>query len=101
MAVGFDESVPLYSVEAEMSTLGAMLLSERAAEEIVTILQEDDFYRPSHRLVYRAMKALIAGHKPIDPVTLREELKSRGDLANVGGQEYLNELDLYRPKRRQ
>ena len=67
MAVGFDESVPLYSVEAEMSTLGAMLLSERAAEEIVTILGEDDFYRPAHRLVFRAMKALIAAHKPIGP----------------------------------
>ena len=70
MAVGFDESVPLYSVEAEMSTLGAMLLSERAAEEIVTILAEDDFYRPSHRLIFRAMKSLIGGHKPIDMVTL-------------------------------
>ena len=75
MAVGFDESVPLYSVEAEMSTLGAMLLSERAAEEIVTILNDDDFYRPAHRLVFRAMKALISGHKPIDMVTLIEELK--------------------------
>ena len=97
MAVGIDDSVPLYSVEAEMSTLGAMLLSERAAEEIVTILAEDDFYRPSHRLVFRAMKALIAGHKPIDMVTLIEELKARGDLANVGGPDYLTEIDLYVP----
>lgn len=97
MAVGFDESVPLYSVEAEMSTLGAMLLSERAAEEIVTILGEDDFYRPAHRLVFRAMKALIASHKPIDLVTLVEELKARGDLANIGGQDYLTEIDLFVP----
>ena len=97
MAVGFDESVPLYSVEAEMSTLGAMLLSERAAEEIVTILGEDDFYRPGHRLIFRAMKSLIAGHKPIDMLTLIEELKARGDLANVGGPDYLTEIDLYVP----
>ena len=97
MAVGFDESVPLYSVEAEMSTLGAMLLSERAAEEIVTILAEDDFYRPGHRLIFRAMKSLIGGHKPIDMLTLIEELKARGDLANVGGPDYLTEIDLYVP----
>ena len=97
MTVGIDESVPLYSVEAEMSTLGAMLLSERAAEEIVTILGEDDFYRPGHRLIFRAMKSLIAGHKPIDMLTLIEELKARGDLANVGGPDYLTEIDLYVP----
>ncbi len=97
MAVGYDESVPLYSVEAEMSTLGAMLLSERAAEEIVTILAEDDFYRPAHRLVFRAMKSLIAGHKPIDMTTLTEELKARGDLANIGGPDYLTEIDLFVP----
>ena len=97
MAVGIDDSVPLYSVEAEMSTLGAMLLSERAAEEIVTILQEDDFYAPRHRLVFRAMKSLIAGHKPIDMTTLTEELKARGDLANVGGADYLTEIDLFVP----
>ncbi len=97
MAVGFDESVPLHSVEAEMSTLGAMYLSERAAEEIVTILDENDFYRPSHRLVFRAMKALIANHKPIDQVTLEEELKARGDLANVGGPDYLLEIQMYVP----
>ena len=97
MAVGYDESVPLYSVEAEMSTLGAMLLSERAAEEIVTILAEDDFYAPRHRLVFRAMKSLIAGHKPIDMTTLTEELKARGDLANIGGPDYLTEIDLFVP----
>ena len=97
MAVGIDESVPLYSVEAEMSTLGAMLLSERAAEEIVTILAEDDFYRPAHRLVFRAIKSLIVAHKPIDQVTLEEELKARGDLANIGGPDYIVDLNLYVP----
>lgn len=97
MAVVPDASVPLYSVEAEMSTLGAMLLSERAAEEIVTILNEDDFYRPAHRLIFRAMKALIAAHKPIDMLTLPEELRARGDLANIGGPDYLTEIDLYVP----
>lgn len=97
MAFSPDDAVPLYSVEAEISTLGSMLLSERASEEIVTILNEDDFYRPAHRHIFRAMKALIANHKPIDMLTLIEELKARGDLANVGGTDYLREIDLSVP----
>jgi len=38
--------LPLHSIEAEMSVLGSMILSQRAAEEIVTILNEDDFIGP-------------------------------------------------------
>jgi replicative DNA helicase len=89
---GPDQLVPLHSYEAEMSALGAMILSERAAEEVPTILEEHDFYRPGHRLIYRAMLALIHGRKPIDHVTLREELLAHGHLADVGGDDYLIQL---------
>lgn len=92
-----DELVPLYSLEAEMSTLGSMLLSERAAEEIVTILAEEDFYRPAHRFIYRAMRQLVHNHKPIDMLTLPEELKARGLLADAGGEDYLLEIASYVP----
>jgi replicative DNA helicase len=89
--------LPLYSLEAEMSTLGSMLLSERAAEEIVTMIDEDDFYRPGHRLIFRAMKQLIKTHKPIDQITLEEELKAKGNLADIGGPDYLLEIAMYTP----
>lgn len=91
------ELIPLYSLEAEMSTLGSMLLSERAAEETVTILDEADFYRPAHRLIYKAMRQLIASHKPIDFLTLKEELMVRGNLADVGGEDYLLQIAEYTP----
>lgn len=97
MAVSPQELIPLYSVEAEMSTLGSMLLSERAAEEIVTILNEDDFYRPAHRLIFRAMRQLLQTHKPIDQITLEDELKARGNLADIGGPDYLLEIAMYVP----
>ncbi len=80
-----------------MSTLGSMLLSERAAEEIVTILDEGDFYRPAHRLIYRAMKQLIHNHKPIDILTLKAELMDRGNLGDIGGEDYLLEIAEYVP----
>ncbi len=80
-----------------MSTLGSMLLSERASEEIVTILEDRDFYRPAHRLIFKAMKQLIHSHKPIDFLTLKEELMARGNLADVGGEDYLLQIAEYTP----
>lgn len=97
LSYGPEELVPLFSNEAEMSTLGSMVLSERAAEEVVTILADDDFYRPSHRLIFKAMKQLIHQHKPVDLVTLRDELKARGNLGDIGGEEYLIQIAEFVP----
>jgi replicative DNA helicase len=87
-----EELVPLRSLEAEMSVLGSMLLSERAADEIVTILSEDDFYQPAHREIFRAMRQLINNAKPVDLVTLKDELIARDSLRTVGGIDYLAQV---------
>jgi replicative DNA helicase len=97
LAIGPEELVPLFSLEAEMSVLGSMLLSERAAEETVTLLEEEDFYRPAHRLIYKAMRQLVNNSKPIDFLTLKEELMARGNLADIGGEEYLLQIAEYTP----
>ena len=75
-----DERIPPHSIEAEMSALGAMMLSERGAEEVQALLTEDDFYRPGHREVFRAMRQLMLQAKVIDLVTLPHELEVRGKL---------------------
>jgi len=92
-----EELVPLHSLEAEMSTLGSMMLSERAAEEIVTILEDSDFYRPAHREIFRAIRQLVNNSKPIDGVTLRNELLDREKLGEVGGEDYLIQIAEYVP----
>jgi replicative DNA helicase len=92
-----DGIAPLFSLEAEMSTLGSMILSARAAEEIVTVLNEDDFYSPAHRHVFRALRQLVGNNKPIDFVTLKAELVAREKLEEAGGQEYLIQLAEYVP----
>jgi replicative DNA helicase len=84
-----EELVPLHSVEAEMSALGSMLFGERAADEVFSILDEEDFYRPAHREIYRAMRQLQRESKAIDLVTLKQELVRRGKLDDVGGEEHL------------
>jgi replicative DNA helicase len=80
---------PLFSDEAEMSALGSMLLSPHAAEEVISILHEEDFYRPSHRQIFHAMHLLLEGHKAIDLVTVEDELTRLDRLEDVGGQDYL------------
>ncbi len=93
----YDEARPLSSIPHEMSLLGAMLLSDAACAEALRAVREEAFYRPSHRMIFRAMGSLVKRSREVDPVSLREELIAQGNLANVGGQEYLNEIDLYVP----
>jgi replicative DNA helicase len=81
-----------WSNDAEQAVLGAMLLDQDAALKAVELLDDTMFYREGHRLLFRAMAALVERGDVIDPVTLREELTRRGDLDRAGGMEYLGGL---------
>ncbi|MCZ7580166.1 MAG: replicative DNA helicase [Fimbriimonadaceae bacterium] len=80
---------PLYSVEAEMSALGAAMFGERPAELVLKLVDDDDWYFPAHRDIYVAMRQLQMDNKPIDMVTVKQELIRRGKLEAVGGEDYL------------
>lgn len=79
-------------VAAEQAVLGAMMLSSRAADDVIEILQSQDFYRPSHSTVYAVLVSLLARSEPTDPVALAHALESAGDLNRVGGRSYLHTL---------
>jgi len=90
-----DESlrrVPPQSLEAEEAVLGGILLDNTALDRITELVHVDDFYRESHRTVFRAMLDLSARNEPSDLITLAEVLKGHGELAAVGGSAYLAEL---------
>src|SRR5689334_22706357 len=89
VAAHLQELAPLYSIDAEMSTLGSMLLSDRAAEEIVSIITDEDFYHPANREIFRAMRQLLTNSKSIDEVTLPQELIARGVYESIGGWDYI------------
>jgi replicative DNA helicase len=86
------EKVVPHSIEAERSVLGAILVENKAFNEAAEMLQENDFYRDSHRKIYAKMEALWEQSKAIDPLTLSEELKKSGDLESIGGAAYLASL---------
>ena len=86
------ERVPPHNVEAEESILGSMLLSKDAIADVLELLHEDDFYRPAHRTVFRSVLDLYSHGGAVDAVTVAEDLRRNGTLADVGGAPFLHTL---------
>jgi len=84
--------VPPQNVEAEQSVLGAILLDNDAINQAIEILTAEDFYRESHREIFRAMAALSERNQPVDAITLTDALRTGGALEAVGGVGYIAEL---------
>ena len=85
--------VPSHSQEAEQSVLGSLLLDEDAWDVVAETLQDVDFYRHEHRLIYRAMTEVREEKdQPIDIVTVAESLEEHGEIEKVGGRQYLSFL---------
>src|SRR5262249_46633954 len=80
--------LPPQNVEAEQSVLGAVLLDNSAMAKTMELLVEENFYRTSHRKIYRVMLDLSDGGEVIDQITLTERLKAQGEIEGVGGAAY-------------
>ena len=87
-----DLKVPPHSLEAEQSVIGGLMLDNRSWDDIADIVNEQDFYRHDHSLIFRAVNALAEEDKPYDVVTVSEWLGSRGELDSIGGLAYLSIL---------
>jgi replicative DNA helicase len=88
---GFDR-VPPHSLEAEVSVLGAALISTNAASDVVQILHAEYFYRNAHRLVFEAVQALQSTGEAVDTVTVTDWLGRRDRLDEVGGPAAIHDL---------
>ena len=75
--------------EAEASVLSAMMVSAEALQECLIELVPDDFYFPSNRTVFVAMREMFEKNMPIDTISLADYLKSSGELERVGGRSFL------------
>jgi replicative DNA helicase len=86
--------VPPQNLEAEGSVLGAMMVSEGAIAPVIldVRLQDEDFYRERHRIVFRAVTGLYEQGEPVDALTVSEYLAQHGELAEAGGKEAVSEL---------
>ena len=84
--------LPPYSIEAEQSVLGGLMIDNSTWEQVADQIAEEDFYRRDHRLIFRAITALAENDQPLDVITLSEWLEQQKELENVGGLSYLGAL---------
>lgn len=89
--------VPPQSLDAEMSLIGAVLIDDEVLADISEHVTPKDFYDKRHSLIYGGMMRLYEQHKPVDLLTLTEELKKKKEFDTVGGSSYLTELTNYVP----
>ena len=63
-----------YSLQAEQSVLGSILLSKDAIVMVTDIITEEDFYKEFHQEIFSAMLQLNKKSEPIDLITLLDKL---------------------------
>ncbi len=80
------------NLDAERSVLGAVLLDNSAYNFAAELLIADDFSSDGHRRIFARMVTLGESGRPIDPVTLTEELLRTNELETAGGVAYLSAL---------
>ncbi len=84
--------VPPHDEETEKSVIGALLIDPSAITLVAEFLKQDHFYSKEHQLIFSAMLNLFEKQKPIDLVTVMNQLKSQGNLKKIGGKAYLSDL---------
>jgi replicative DNA helicase len=88
-----EATLPPQNLEAEESVLGAMMVSQVAVDAVLDVrLEPEDFYRPRHRMIHRAIRALDGRGEAIDALTVAELLRTEGQLEEVGGAEVVSGL---------
>ena len=87
-----ESRLPPQNIEAEQSVLGGIMIENDAINRVVEFVEPDDFYRESHRKIFRAMLEISEKGEPIDLVTLGDLLRAKSELEDVGGSTYLSLL---------
>jgi len=78
--------------ELEEAVLGALMLEKDAYSMVSELLKPECFYDKAHELIYAAIVDLAVSQRPVDMLTVTEQLKKRGDLEQVGGAFYISQL---------
>jgi len=78
--------------DLEEAVLGAIMLEKDAYTIVCDILHPGSFYEPSNQKIYSAIQSLGAAQRPIDMLTVMEQLRLNGTLEEVGGPAYIAEL---------
>ena len=78
--------------EAERSVLGSILVRNEVLDQVSGALREEDFYKDAHRIIFRAILKISGQGRPIDLITLKDELSRQAQLDQIGGVAYVSSL---------
>ena len=78
--------------ELEEAVLGALMLEKDAYSMVSEILRPECFYDKAHEKIFAAIVDLSLNQRPVDMLTVTEQLKKRGELEEVGGPFYISQL---------
>jgi replicative DNA helicase len=93
-----NESLPIpQDAEMERAILGMLITDNTQIEKVINILDNRTFFNDSHQQIYRSIKDLSRDNYPVDVLTIADNLKSHGRLEEVGGHQYLAELEIDAP----
>ncbi len=86
-----------HNLDAEAALLGCIIIDAEIQSDLLETLREEDFYQESHKEILGAMRAVYGGRKPVDFVTLTDELEREGKLERAGGIAYITDLAQLNP----
>ncbi len=84
--------IPPQAIDIEEAVLGAILMEKDAVITVLDILKPESFYKDAHQKIYNAIVELSTKEKPIDILTVTEELRSNDELESIGGPFYITQL---------
>jgi replicative DNA helicase len=91
VSVSLDEPLP-HNTEAERAVLGAIIINNNAFYRVIGTIDTDSFFKDNHRKIFAAMRALAEQSRPVDLLTLTDQLLRSADLKDIGGPAYLSSL---------
>jgi replicative DNA helicase len=86
--LGATHNLP-HNLDAEQAVLAAMILDREIVEDAATTLKAEHFFKPAHQMIFAAMVEMVNNHVPVDQLTLADKLDAQGNLATIGGKEYI------------
>lgn len=81
-----------HNTEAEQALLGCLLIDENVPVQVMATLKKDDFYLDAHSIIFESMSSIYNSNKPVDFITVSDDLDKTDMLETVGGLEYLTTL---------
>ena len=91
-AFSLNGKTPPQAVELEEAVLGALMLDQTALNNTIQMLRVEYFYRPENQSIFKAILTLFEQSKPVDLLTVTQQLMKDGMLEAVGGAMYLSQL---------